>query len=92
MNNENNDLYWKELADYLRKLNVDFYWKIQDMLQERSANIHNPPPKPSRGGGISMTMKQEHTPPVLVGDEEPVPSQKFKNEDRKRNSSERWLR
>ena len=92
MNKESNDPHWKEIADYLRKLNVDFYWKTQDMLQERSGYNPNPPPKPSRGGGISMTMRQEHTPPVLAGDEEPVSSQKFESEDRKRNSPERWLR
>jgi hypothetical protein len=92
VNKESNDPHWKEIADYLWKLNVDFYWKTQDMLPERSGHIPNPPPKPSRGGGISMTMRQEHTPPVLAEDEEPVSSQKFESEDRKRNSPERWLR
>jgi hypothetical protein len=89
VNNESNDPYWKELADYLRKLNVDFYWKTQSMVHDKSAYQPKPPPRPFKGGGISMTMRQEHTPPVLTEDEEPVSSQKSENRDRKRNSPER---
>jgi len=92
VNNDSNNPYWKELADYLRKLNVDFYWKTQNMVHEKSGYQPKPPPRPSKGGGISMTMRQEHTPPVLTEDEEPVSSQKSENKDRKRNLPERWLR
>jgi hypothetical protein len=92
VNNESNDPHWKEIADYLRKLNVDFYWKTQNMLYERSGYTPNSPPKPSKGGRISMTMRQEHTPPVNSGDKEFAPSQKSENRDRRRNSQERWLK
>ena len=94
VNNESNDPHWKELADYLRKLNVDFYWRAQNMISEKKANNILPPSRPMRraGMGISMTMRQDHTPPDLLGVEESAPSQKSENRDRKRNSPERWLR
>ena len=94
MNNESNDPHWKELADYLRKLNVDFYWKTQNIISEKKANNIQPPSRPMRraGMGISMTMRQEQAPPALSGDEESAPSQKYENRDRKQNSPERWLR
>ena len=89
VNNDSNDLYWKELADYLRNLNVDFYWK---MVHEKPLSRPLPPPRPCVGGRIAMTMKQEHTPPVHAGDEDPVTSKKSEIKDRKRTTPERWLR
>jgi len=83
VNNESNDPYWKELADYLRKLNVDFYWKTRNMVHERSVYKSTPPPKPSMSGGISMSMRQEHTPPALTEEEDPVSSQKSEDGDKK---------
>jgi len=93
VNNESNDPHWKELADYLRKLNVDFYWKAQNMISEKKANNILPPSRPMRrtGMGISMTMRQEHTPPVLTEDEDPVssknPEMEIKNEIHQKGDS-----
>lgn len=72
MNNENNDPQWKKIADDLRKLNVDFYWK---MVHERPASRPMPPPRPCISKDISMATKQEHTPPIITGDEQPVSPQ-----------------
>lgn len=63
------DPHWKDLADYLRKLNVEFYWKTRNMVQEKPGHRPMPPPRPSRGGGISMAMKQEGEPPPLMDDQ-----------------------
>jgi len=94
VNNESNDLHWKELADYLKKLNVDFYWKTQNMVSEKKARNIQSPSRPVRkaGMGISLSMRQEHTPPVLAEGEEHVPSRKAEIKGRKRNLSERWTR
>ena len=91
MNNDSNDLYWKDLAEYLRKLNVDFYWRAQNMISEKKANNILSPSRPMRraGMGISMTMRQDHTPPDLLGGEESAPSQKSENRDQKQNLPER---
>ncbi len=66
------DPHWKGLADSLRKLNVEFHWKTRErlstMVQEKPGHRPIPPPRPSRGGGISMAMKQEGEPPPLLDD------------------------
>jgi hypothetical protein len=89
VNNDINDLYWKELADYLRKLNVDFYWK---MVHEKPFSRPLLPPRPCMGKKISMNMMQEHTPPLPIGDEESTFSQKSETGNRKLNLSERRTR
>jgi hypothetical protein len=68
VSHENNEPHWKELADYLRKLNIEFYWKSQNMISAKKAHNIEPPSKPVRTGGISLAMRQEHTPPVFTGD------------------------
>lgn len=67
MSNENNDQHWKELADHLRKLNVDYYWRIRNRISEENARNIGPPSRPVRssGMGISMSMMQEYAPPIL---------------------------
>lgn len=94
MSNESNDPQWKELADYLKKLNVEFYWNTQNMISDKKNHHIQPPSRPVRraGVGISMSMRQEQTPPVLTGDSESSPSKKYENRGQKRTSSERWLR
>jgi hypothetical protein len=89
VNNQSNDPHWKEIADYLRKLNVDFYW---NMVHEKPLSRPLLPPRPCMGMKISMDMKQEHTPPILTGDEDPAFSLKSETEKGKRNSLERRTR
>jgi hypothetical protein len=72
VSHENNDPHWKELADYLRKLNIEFYWRSQNLISEKKARNIEPPSKPVRtGGGISLNMRQEHTPPIFAEDRKP---------------------
>jgi hypothetical protein len=94
VNNESNDPHWKEIADYLRKLNVDFYWRSRNMISAKKTHYIATPSRPVRkaGMGISMSLRQEQTPPVFTEDNETALSQKSENRDRKRNSAERWLR
>ena len=63
------DPHWKDQADSLRKLNVEFYWKTRDMVQEKPGHRPIPLPRQSRGGGISMAMKQEGESPPLMDDQ-----------------------
>ena len=94
MSKESSDPHWKELADYLKKLNVDFFWKTQNMISEKKTHNIQPPSMPVRraGMGISMSVRQEHTPPALTGDMESDSSTKYEIQDQKRTSSERWLK
>jgi hypothetical protein len=86
LDNRNNDPYWKVLADHLRKLDVDFYWKSFNIATEKSISRPLPPPRPCIGKGLFLVMKQEHTPPILTGDEEPVSLRNPDHRNLKRNS------
>jgi hypothetical protein len=89
VSNESNDPHWKELADYLKKLNVEFYWKTQNMISDKKNHHIQPPSRPVRraGMGISMAVREEHTPSVLTGDSESDSSKKYENRGPKRTSS-----
>lgn len=85
---ESNDPHWKELADYLRKLNVDFYWRIQDRISEESACKAMPPSRPVHGSGlgISMNIRQEHFPFVTTEEKEPDNPKGHVNKGEKRDT------
>ena len=78
----------KELADHLKKLNLDFYWRSRNLIREEKAQNIKPPAKPLRkvGMGISMFLRQEHTSPVSAITKESDNPPKSENGNQKRNS------
>lgn len=82
MSNGSNDQHWKELADHLRKLNVDYYWRVRNRISEKNARDIGALSRPVRssGMGISMSMRQEHTPPDLLEKTKPDDSDRLVSE------------
>ncbi len=63
------DPYWKDLADYLRMLNVEFYGKTRFMIPENPGYRSKPSPKLSEGEGIYMAKKQEDEQFLVMDDQ-----------------------
>ena len=52
----------KELADYLRRLNLEFEWKTRNFTLKNRDDKPGPPPRPIERNRISMSMIQERNP------------------------------
>jgi len=93
MSHEYKDKDWMEFADELRKLNLDFYWRLRNRMAEEYSHKAKPPARPAaRGGiGISMSQRQEHSSPFLTEDSVPELPPKPGTGGRKRNLPERGL-
>jgi hypothetical protein len=62
MNSNLNEDQWKDIADTLRELNIDFDRRVETLFPRRPKIFPAPPTRPSPGSGVCMTMNAEHAP------------------------------
>lgn len=64
MNSNPHRIQWKEIADMLRELNLDFDRRVAPLFPARPRRFPSPPARPTPGSGMGMTMNTEQTPRV----------------------------
>ena len=73
MNSDLNEVQWKDIADTLKELNIDFDRRMASLFPRRPKAFPAPPTRPTPGSGICMTMTADHTPripPGILNDEQ----------------------
>ncbi len=72
MNTRPDETLWKDVADVLRELGVDFDRRTRNMIPKRRKALPGPPKKPKPGSRISMAVILDDgslTPPIADGNE-----------------------
>jgi hypothetical protein len=72
VNTRPDETLWKDIADVLRELGVDYDRKTRNMIPKRRKALLGPPKKSKLGSGISMTVilaDGSLTPPIADGNE-----------------------